>query len=108
MCIGVPMQVVEMRGAHALCEADGRRELVDMLLVGEQPPGTWILNFLGGAREVLTPQSAERIRAAITAVEGVMQGEANIDHLFADLIGREPQLPEHLRPLVGAKPETEK
>ena len=106
MCIGVPMQVVEMRGAHALCEADGHSEVVDMLLVGDQPPGTWILNFLGTAREVLTPESADRIRAAILAVESVMRGEtANVETLFADLIDRQPQLPEHLRALTGTEPE---
>ncbi len=105
MCIGVPMQVVEMRGSHALCEADGRQELVDMLLVGDQPPGTWILNFLGGAREVLTADNAQQIRAAILAVGDVMQGQSEIDHLFADLVDREPQLPDHLKALVGQKPD---
>ncbi len=100
MCIGIPMQVVEMQGMHALCEADGRRELVDMLLVGEQAPGTWVLNFLGGAREVLSAEQAEQIRAAIAAVGSVMQGEQSVDHLFADLIDREPPLPEHLKHLV--------
>ncbi len=105
MCIGMPTQVVEMRGTHALCEVDGHRELVDMLLVGEQPQGTWVLNFLGGAREVLTPENAGQIRAAIEAVGEVMQGQSRIDHLFADLVEREPQLPAHLQALMGAKPE---
>jgi len=104
MCIGVPMRVVEMRGTHALCEADGRHELVDMLLVGDQPPGAWILNFLGAAREVLSAEAAEQIRAAILAVEGVMQGEAgSVDRLFADLVDREPQLPAHLQAQLAAK-----
>ena len=102
MCIGVPMQVVEMRGVHALCRADGREEMVDMLLVGEQPPGTWILNFLGAAREVLTPEAAEQTRAALVALGDVMQGN-DVDHLFSDLVDREPELPEHLRELVGVR-----
>jgi hydrogenase expression/formation protein HypC len=27
-----------------------------------------------------------------------MQGDSQIDHLFADLVDREPQLPEFLKP----------
>jgi hydrogenase expression/formation protein HypC len=27
----------------------------------------------------------------------LMQGETQLDHLFADLVGREPQLPEILK-----------
>jgi hydrogenase expression/formation protein HypC len=96
--MGIPMQVLEMRGTHALCEADGRQEIVDMILVGEQPVGTWILNFLGSAREVLSPENAAQISQAMTALSQIMQGTEQIDHLFADLIDREPQLPEHLQP----------
>jgi len=97
------MQVVEMRESHALCEADGKQELIDMMLVGDQPKGTWILNFLGAAREVMTPEFAEQTRQALSALEDVMGGDiANnkIDHLFSDLANREPQLPEHLQALV--------
>lgn len=99
MCMGIPMQVIEMRGTHALCEADGKQELVDMILVGEQASGTWILNFLGGAREILSPENATQIRFALAAVNEVMNGDHQIDHLFADLVDREPQLPDHLRKL---------
>ena len=107
MCIGIPMQVVEMRESHALCEADGKQELLDMMLVGEQPKGTWVLNFLGAAREVMTAEFAEQTRQALSALGDVMGGDiANnkqIDHLFPDLINREPQLPEHLQALVPPK-----
>jgi hydrogenase expression/formation protein HypC len=98
------MQVVEMRESHALCEADGKQELIDMMLIGDQPKGTWILNFLGAAREVMTPEFAEQTRQALSALGDVMGGDiANnkqIDHLFSDLVNREPQLPEHLQALV--------
>ncbi|PHS70716.1 MAG: HypC/HybG/HupF family hydrogenase formation chaperone [Methylophaga sp.] len=103
MCIGAPMQVIEMRGTHALCEADGKQELIDMILVGEQMAGTWILNFLGAAREVLTAENAQNIRQALTAMSDIMQGENHIDHLFADLIDREPALPPHLQAEVLAQ-----
>lgn len=100
MCMGMPMQVVEMRGTHALCEADGQTELIDMILVGEQAQGTWILNFLGAAREVLDPEYATQMRQALIALQVINQihdPQAQVDTLFADLIGREPPLPEHLR-----------
>jgi hydrogenase expression/formation protein HypC len=90
------MQVVEMKGTHALCVADGKQELVDMILLGDQPAGTWILNFLGGAREVLSAEYAEQVRQALSAVDAIMQGDGQVEHLFADLINREPELPAHL------------
>ena len=34
---------------------------------------------------------------ALEALEMAMRGESDFEHLFADLIDREPQLPEHLR-----------
>lgn len=98
------MQVVEMRESHALCEADDKQELIDMMLVGDQPKGTWILNFLGAAREVMTPEFAEQTRQALSALGDVMGGDIvnnnQIDHLFSDLVNREPQLPEHLQVLI--------
>lgn len=100
MCLGTPMQVVEMRGSHALCEHKGQQELIDMMLVGDQPTGVWILNFLGTARETMTPEEAEQTILAHNAVADVMQGGDQIDHLFADLINREPELPAHLQSLV--------
>ena len=106
MCIGVPMRVIEQRGTHAICEADGKQELIDMILVGEQVKGTWILNFLGAAREVLTDENAHNIRQALTAMSDIMQGGDQIDHLFADLIDREPELPPHLQAEILAQTQT--
>lgn len=98
------MQVVEMRESLALCEVDGKQELLDMMLVGEQPKGTWVLNFLGAAREVMTPEFAEQTRQALNALSDIMEGDVEtpkqIDELFPDLANREPQLPEHLQTLV--------
>ncbi len=71
-------------------------------LVGDQPVGTHVLVFLGAAREVLDPLRAAQIADALEAMERVMAGDSNIDHLFADLIAREPQLPEHLRAQAAA------
>ncbi len=106
MCMGVPMRVIEMRGTFALCEVGGKQELVDMILVGEQVKGTWILNFLGAAREVLTAENAQNITQALSALSDVTQGGSDIEHLFADLINREPELPPHLQAQVLAQKQT--
>ena len=108
MCIGLPMQIESGDGiaAVALCEAaDGatERHTLDMMIVGSQPPGTWVLAFHGAARRVLEPAEAAQIRDALAALELAMQAgavppTAAIDALFTDLIDRAPQLPEHLRP----------
>jgi hydrogenase expression/formation protein HypC len=96
MCIGIPMQVVESREGFALCLVHGEPRRIDTLLVGEQPAGTWLLTFLDTAREVLTPAAARRALDALQAVDMAMQGRAGFDHLFRDLIEREPELPEFL------------
>ena len=100
MCIGIPMQVMQAEGESAAwCMGRDGRQLIDLSLVGAQPAGTWILTFLGAAREVMTPESAARTDAAIDALAAALQGDtAGIDAAFADLVDREPQLPEHLRP----------
>lgn len=97
MCIGVPMQVLEVQETWAWCAGGEDRERVDMRLIGPQPPGTWVLVFLGTAREVMGETEALRVQDALLALEAVRRGEP-IDHLFADLIDREPQLPAHLAP----------
>jgi hydrogenase expression/formation protein HypC len=100
MCIGAPLQVEtpDGEGLFAVCAADGQRERLDMRLVGEQPPGTWVLAFQGAARRVLGADEAQQIRAALQALDQVLHGDAQgLDALFADLIDREPQLPLHLR-----------
>ncbi|MEW8208378.1 MAG: HypC/HybG/HupF family hydrogenase formation chaperone [Candidatus Thiodiazotropha taylori] len=98
MCIGIPMQVVSTEGTTALCQGMGESRRVDTLLVGDQPVGSWLLVFLNSAREVLSEQRAEQISPALQALDLALSGESEVDHLFADLVDRTPELPEHLRP----------
>jgi len=97
MCIGIPMQVLACEGDYVLCEGLGERRRVDTLLLGPQPVGTWLLVFLDSAREVLDAEQAGKIGDALQALRLAMGGEQDLTHLFADLVGREPQLPAHLR-----------
>jgi len=97
MCIGIPMQVTVQYEDSATCIYHGQQSVVDTMLVGSQPVGTWLLVFLGTAREVLSEQKARQIADALEAMRLAMQGDNHIDHLFPDLVNREPQLPEFLK-----------
>lgn len=108
MCVGIPYQIVECSGGTALCKGRGGVRRIDIALVGEQPAGTWVLAFLDAAREVISAETARQIGDALEAVERALAGDTAIDHLFADLIGREPQLPEHLRPADAPSPQGNK
>lgn len=100
MCMGIPLQIHALSddGTAGLCiSRDGRHtETLDLRLVGPQPVGGWVLAFLGAARSVLTAEDADRIADALEAVTAVQRGEP-VDHLFADLIDREPDLPDFLK-----------
>lgn len=79
MCIGVPVQVVESGEFVATCEGLNGTEQVNMMLLGSQPAGTWVLNFLGSAREVLTEEDAMNINMALKGLNAIMSGEADVD-----------------------------
>lgn len=98
MCIGIPMQVIEAGAGGALCRARDGEHRIDTSLVGAVEPGNWVMVFLGAAREVISEEAARQSADAIAALEMVMRGEGGFEHLFADLIDREPELPDFLRP----------
>lgn len=87
MCIGIPMQVVDIDNARHWCEGRGRRQQLDMMLVGDAPVGTWVLAFQGSAVRVLSGDEAARTNDALDALEAVLAGETNVDGYFADLVG---------------------
>ncbi|HHI71853.1 MAG TPA: HypC/HybG/HupF family hydrogenase formation chaperone [Rhodobacteraceae bacterium] len=87
MCLGIPMQVIESHSGHAICAHGNGKRRIDTMLVGDQPPGTWLLVFIDAAREILSPEDAERIGNALNALDDVMAGgSGNIDAMFADII----------------------
>ncbi|MCB1774400.1 MAG: HypC/HybG/HupF family hydrogenase formation chaperone [Gammaproteobacteria bacterium] len=100
MCIGIPMQVVEVHELHAVCNDGSQRVTVDTTLVGQVNTGNWLLVFLGAAREILDESTALAMHDAVEAVSRVMGGNHSVDDLFKDLVDREPQLPPHLKSLV--------
>jgi hydrogenase expression/formation protein HypC len=102
MCLGIPMQVVSADGASAVCYGRNGLERVDTLRTGPLEPGQWVLCALGSAREVIDGARASQVDSALDALNAILTGEGDVDALigshFADLVNREPQLPEFLRP----------
>jgi len=96
MCLGVPMRIVEGDEISALCARGEETRRVSMLLLGAQEPGTQILVHIDTAIRVLDAEEARLIEDALRGLDAALRGESFESH-FADLIDREPQLPEHLR-----------
>jgi hydrogenase expression/formation protein HypC len=87
MCLSVPMQVVEWEGDGdvAWLVRDDRRERVNMMLIGPQPVGTWVLTALGLAREVVEPEQLALIEEALAALAASLDGDYDAAGYFRDL-----------------------
>lgn len=79
MCVGIPVQVIEAGEFFCRCRGRNGEEQVNMMLIGSQPAGTWLLNFLGSAREVITAEDAENINKALDGLAEIMGGAESID-----------------------------
>lgn len=89
MCVGTPVKIIRSGEFVSVCEGRNGREEVNMMLIGPQAQGTWVLNFLGSAREVLSEQEALQIDKALDGLSAIMSGEdINVKDYFPDL---EPQ-----------------
>lgn len=97
MCLGVPMQVVAAGDGWAECRNGEALRRIDTLLLDPVVPGDWVLVHVASAVRAIDAAEAASIRCALLAVERAAGG-LPFEHLLADLIDREPQLPPHLRP----------
>ena len=69
------MRLVEDGAVSALCEdANGRRSRVNLLLVGDQPAGTWVLVHIDSAVRVLDPAEAGLISDALSGLAAALDG----------------------------------
>jgi hydrogenase expression/formation protein HypC len=89
------MTIVESGEFSALCQR-GDEQRHPPLLVGPQQVGTRILVHIDSAIRPLDDEEAAQLDQALDGLAAALRGE-NFDSAFADLIEREPQLPEHLR-----------
>jgi hydrogenase expression/formation protein HypC len=96
MCLGVPMRIIESDEMTALCQRGEEQRRVSLLLLGPQPVGTQVLIHIDTAVRVLDADEAALIDQALDGLAAAMRGE-DFRSAFADLIDREPQLPEYLR-----------
>lgn len=103
MCFGVPMKIEEVTDLMAVCSGSGRRETVNLALVGALAPGDHVLVYLGSAVRQLEAAEARAITDAIAAVQAASEGR-DFEHFIQDLVDREPVLPPHLRPDLVAEP----
>lgn len=82
MCLGIPMQVIEVDGAFAWCEGRGQRERLNTLLLDGVTPGDWVYAVLGQARQTLSAQHAQEINLALDGLVAALQGETRLDAYF--------------------------
>jgi hydrogenase expression/formation protein HypC len=87
MCVGIPALVLETGDFVARCRTRNGEEQINLMLTGPQPAGTWLLTFLGSAREVISEQDARHIDKALDGLSAIMTDNADIDvdHYFPDL-----------------------
>lgn len=94
MCLSIPMQVVALEGDGGDCDyaiverqhgGGLRRERVNMMLIGAQPIGTWILASLGFAKEVVADDERALIEDALAAVAAALDGDYDPAAHFSDL-----------------------
>ena len=112
MCVGIPMQILSCDGIAATAREaapdetenpapSGKTELIDLSLTGPLEPGTWVLTFLGAAREVISADEADKIAKALGGLRALMDG-GELGNAFADLEAGGPTLPPHLQAAMDA------
>lgn len=91
MCLSIPKCVVEWEGEgenageFAWVERDGLRERINMMLIGPQPLGTWVLTSLGLAKEVVEDAQRQLIEDALAALAASLEGDFDPRQHFLDL-----------------------
>jgi hydrogenase expression/formation protein HypC len=79
------MRVIEGDAFTAVCEGRGLTRRLDMMLVGQQPPGAWVLAFLDQARHVVEPEAVADINDALDALESILAGSPDVEQRLARL-----------------------
>ena len=61
MCLGIPMQVIEVDRFNARCEAKGVERTVSLFLLQDEPvqPGDYVMVHVGYAIQKMTEEEAQ-------------------------------------------------
>lgn len=106
MCIAIPMTVESSVAYTAVVVRGEEKRKINTALIGENlAVGQIVLVFNDQGLRLLTPQEAHEITVALGTLDAVMAGQATQDDIDAGFEGidGEPELPAHLRAMVGKK-----
>lgn len=79
MCLGIPMQVIEIEGFTARCEAKGVKRDVNLFLLQDQgiAPGEYVMVHVGYAIQKI---GAEEARSAWEIYDEMLAAEDRANH----------------------------
>ncbi len=74
MCLGIPMQIVDIDGYNARCEAKGVQRQVSLFMLQDEPlaPGDYVMVHVGYAIQKMTEPEA---RSAWEFYDEMLAGE---------------------------------
>jgi hydrogenase expression/formation protein HypC len=78
MCLGIPMQVMQIDGFTARCEAKGVSRDVSLFLVQDEPPqvGDFVMVHVGYAIQKIEPEAA---RSAWELYDEILAAEQGLN-----------------------------
>jgi hydrogenase expression/formation protein HypC len=78
MCLGIPMQVMQIDGFTARCEAKGVSRDVSLFLVQDEPPqvGDFVMVHVGYAIQKIEPEAA---RSAWELYDEILAAEQDLN-----------------------------
>ena len=82
MCLGIPMQVIEVNGFNARCEAKGVEREVSLFMLQDEDikPGDYVMIHVGYAIQKMSPQEA---RSAWELFDQLLAAEGSPDSVDA-------------------------
>jgi hydrogenase expression/formation protein HypC len=92
------MQVLEAGENSAVCAGRNGHQVINTILLGQVEVGQWLMTFLDRGVEIIDPERAAQVNAALDGLQAVANGvEVDLDQYFADLVKHEPVLPDFLK-----------
>lgn len=83
MCLAIPMEVVEVDGFNARCEAKGIERIVSLFMMQGQDviEGDYVMVHVGYAIQKVTPQDARSTWELLDQILAVEQGGGSVTDL---------------------------